>query len=96
MAKIKRGLFRLWVVASVGWVAYCGWYVLSHWRPREDLSYLYPEGKISFTQYAAEHGLVIFGIPAGAFLLGAALLWATQGFTGTKPDSDQQSTGSVG
>jgi hypothetical protein len=64
----SRGLFRLWVVATICWEAF--WLgVLWIEGPRGDPAIIL---------------FVFFGVPAGLLILGALIRWAIRGFRDTE------------
>ena len=80
MMNIKRGLLRIWVVASVVWIALCAMFL--------DFSCFYTTGpwcewwvkspflSNTYTQRIA----VTFGAPLAVLLVGFAVAWAVKGF----------------
>jgi hypothetical protein len=79
----KRGLFRLWIVASVLWV--CGAILWVHNDFCDFWSLpLWCGGFWDFrTEVQLQILLEIFGPPIAVFFLGLALIWAMKGFQRT-------------
>jgi len=79
----SRGLFRLWLVASVTWILIAGW------SNRVDCAF----GSLSapwcrgyaHDPYALGSALpiqaIVFGVPILALVIGTALLWVIRGFS---------------
>jgi hypothetical protein len=61
---VRRGLFRLWIVVTVCWIALVGWFASEVTGPDE------------FVYVAA----LAFLPPGIVFALGAALVWTLSGF----------------
>jgi len=74
--RIARGLFRLWLVASVAWV--CAVRAVTWWvmPPADSKGIKVPDRKAAI-QTAAEMALIA---PALTLVFGAALGWAIRGF----------------
>jgi hypothetical protein len=89
---IGRGLFRLWLIASVVWVGACllrfdfscffGSYPWCEWWMLHRVHYYFS----SNNEYVETLALT-FGVPIVAFIIGAAILWAVKGFQREKPSN---------
>lgn len=84
---VRRGAFRLWMLASVLWTAYWSWHldvlcVLGYapfgGKPWCQFSQLVQPAKVLF-----ETSAVLFGAPLLAGLVGLAIAWAVNGFRRT-------------
>jgi hypothetical protein len=88
--KLRRGLFRVWLVASCVWFA--GWlvYVWHTCQPQGSQLSVYCRMSLfddwvkqpqyfTLSDYAS---IIVSGlaVPIGAFILGLAALWAADGF----------------
>ena len=88
--RIARGLFRLWLVVSVIWIAFViamTWYDICHPTTFTDTEVGLPPGRFDDliiagrTESAVKFGLVLAAVPSVLVLLiGAALIWAFRGF----------------
>jgi hypothetical protein len=78
----KRGVFRFWVVASGLWIVGAFW-----WRERCLVPPILGGGGrwcddpiIDRVAENLKSGALIIGVPAGALLVGLALIWIANGF----------------
>ena len=87
---IRRGLFRVWILASACWITGYIWYFWAHcFRLQDDTlmcmeSYGYddwakPLSYFTFIDYLRIAGIVLSG-PVIVIALGAAISWAVTGF----------------
>ena len=87
-ANWRRGLFRLWVVFSIGWIIGIGW---SHRLDCAFGQYSAPwcvgYGQDPYVmEYAVRVHALVFGVPALTLLAGLALIWVANGFRGERPN----------
>jgi hypothetical protein len=80
---MRRGLFRVWVVASLGWIAFAAWsddvlcfvgFTYAGTRPWCADEFVYP------LTATAETVAWIIGIPMALLLIGYAAGWTIRGF----------------
>jgi hypothetical protein len=74
--RLRRGLLRLWLVLSLGWIAGVGYHAYSVWPNNVGLSYAYR----MLVGLAPNHLTEALGPPVGVLLVGLALWWVAAGF----------------
>jgi hypothetical protein len=86
---VRRGLWRLWILASVLWVAFHGWRFWDKCIPGSEGDVWCPIGHddwvrdLRYFDYAdvLRNTAWIFGPPVACLIIGLGVLWVGDGFS---------------
>ena len=82
---LRRGLFRLWLLGSIVFAAFCvipRLPMIAGEFSAQRSDDLFEKHSAHPWQTIAETAQVAFGVPIAVFVIGAGLLWAGNGFRG--------------
>ncbi len=99
----RRGLFRLWLAASVCWIVWIGWLAADKWWVSRQIEAGLPPLPPGFSQVCdlrnnrcateltrsatGSYLIWAFGPSAAALAIGVVGNWVADGFKGAKPNS---------